>query len=166
MAEIIGVTTWIAAAIKWGDWRNWEKYYSTILYFIFCDVMYYYLTSAKHLWILQPTWPLKYELICLMGELIVFACTIFIFLGNYPESHFISISWTFIWVIIYTSNEWILIKTGTFTHHNSWTLVDSFFFNILMFIFLRLHEKKPLMTLLLSIPMGFLLMYIYSIPFS
>ncbi|PKG23988.1 CBO0543 family protein [Niallia nealsonii] len=164
MAEIIGVTIWIAAAIKWGDWRNWQKYYPTILYFIFCDVMYYYLTASKPLWMLRPTWPLQHSLISLIGEFIVFASTVLIFLGRYPFRPFISISWTFIWVIIYTINEWVLLKTGTFTHHNSWTLVDSFFFNILMFVFLRLHEKKPLMTLLLSIPIGFLVMYIYFIP--
>jgi len=166
MAEIVGVTTWIIAGIKWGDWRNWETYYSTILYFIFCDVMYYYLTVSKPLWILHPTWPLRYELISLIGEFIVFASTVLIFLGKYPANRFISISWTFVWVVIYTLNEWLLLKTGTFTHYNSWTLVDSFFFNILLFLFLRLHQKKPLLILCLSIPIGFLLMYVYSVPFK
>lgn len=164
MAEIIGVTTWIVAALRWGDWRSWSKYHATILFFLFGDVLYYYVTYTHRLWTLEPTWPLKHELICLVGEFIVFSCTVLIYLGKYPKGPFISIWWTALWVIIYTANEWILLKTGTFTYHYGWTLFDSFLFSILMFLLLRLHFKLPLFTLILSIPISIILIYLNSIP--
>jgi hypothetical protein len=146
------------ATLRWGDWRNWSKYHATILYFIFGDVLYYYVTYSHRLW------PLKNELVCLVGEFIVFACTVLIYLGKYPPGHFISLWWTSLWVIIYTANEWILLKTGTFTYNNGWTLFDSFLFNILLFILLRLHYKMPLITLILSVPISIILILLNSIP--
>lgn len=164
MAEIIGVSTWMIAAFRWGDWRNFNKYQSTILYFIFFDLLYYYITYDHRLWSLSPTPPLKYEIVCLAGEFIVFACTILIFIGRYPVDSFISVRWTALWVFIYTLNEWILLKTGTMVYTNGWTLFHSFLFSIMMFIFLRLYFKKPLLTLLISIPIPGLLIIIFSIP--
>jgi hypothetical protein len=164
MAEIIGVSTWILAAFRWGDWRNWGKYHATILYFILGDALYYYVANNHRLWSIEPTWPLKSELVSLTGEFIVFACTVLIFIGRYPKGQYVSTWWTAFWVIIYTVNEWILSITGTFTYHHGWTLFDSFMFNILLFILLRLHDKRPLFTLLLSVPVSIILIYINSIP--
>ncbi|PFO09639.1 hypothetical protein COJ85_01430 [Bacillus sp. AFS076308] len=164
MAEIIGVSTWILAAIRWGDWKNWPKYYSTILYFLLGDALYYYVSYTHRLWSLEPTWPLKNEVICIAGEFIVFACTILIFMGKYPSHLFISIRWTAIWVMIYTANEAILLWTGTFSYHHGWTIFHSFLFNILLFILLRLHYKKPLWTMLFSIPITTILILINEIP--
>jgi hypothetical protein len=164
MAEIIGVSTWLLAALRWGDWRNFSKYYGTILYFIFFDLLYYFITYNHRLWSLFPTPPLRYELVCLAGEFIVFACTILIFIGRYPAQSLFSVKWTALWVLIYTSNEWILLKTGTMVYTNGWTLFHSFLFCIVMFIFLRLHDKKPILTMLISIPVPILLIIIFSIP--
>ncbi|MEH7082234.1 CBO0543 family protein [Neobacillus drentensis] len=164
MAEIIGVSTWILAAVRWGDWRNWYIYYPTILYFILGDALYYYVTYNHQLWSLVPTWPLKHELACLAGEFIVFACTVLIFLGRYPSGHIVSIWWTAVWVFIYTANEWILLLTGTFKYHHGWMLYHSFLFNILLFTLLRFHFKKPLFTMVLSIPITLILIHINSIP--
>jgi hypothetical protein len=164
MAEIIGVCTWLIAALRWGDWRNWQRYYSTILYFLLGDALYYYVSYTHRLWSLEPTWPLKNEVTCIAGEFIVFACTILIYMGKYPPNHFISIRWTAIWVMIYTVNEVILLWTGTFSYQHGWTIFHSFMFNILLFILLRLHFKKPLWTMLLSIPVTTILIFINSIP--
>lgn len=164
MAEIIGVITWMMFALKWGDWKNWDKYHSTILYFILGDILYYYVSYRHRLWSLEPKWPLTNELECLAGEFIVFACTILIYLGKYPANLFLSACWILMMVIIYTVIEWILRLTGTFSYHHGWTLFHSFLFNILMFILLRWHFKKPLFSLLISVPISIILMILYSIP--
>jgi hypothetical protein len=164
MAEIIGVSIWILLGLKWGDWRNWSNYQSTFVYFIFCDVLYYYITYTHPLWTLEPTWPLKTKLICIFGEFIVFASTVLIFLGNYPTNRLFSTWWTFMWVIIYTVNEWILLKLGVFSYHHNWGLFHSFLFNILLFVMLRLYFKKPVGALLLTLPIIISLIYLTSIP--
>ena len=55
MAEIIGVCMWILLGLKWGDWKNWAAYQSTIVYFIFCDTLYYLISHSHPLWTLEPT---------------------------------------------------------------------------------------------------------------
>ncbi|MFC5452063.1 hypothetical protein [Paenibacillus aestuarii] len=164
MAEIIGVSFWSLAGLLWGDWRNWGKYHATILYFLFCDVAYYYVAYSHRLWNLTPTWPLRYELVSLFGEFLVFASTVLIFLGRYPANRFFSIWWTLLWVAIYTANEWVLLLTGTFTYDFGWTLYKSCMVSVLQFIFLRLHFKKPLLTIILSVPMAAFLIYLCKVP--
>ncbi|MGG3561175.1 hypothetical protein ABES03_06185 [Neobacillus rhizosphaerae] len=164
MAEIIGVSLWTLVTLRWGDWRNVKKYYATILYFLFCDVLYYYLSYNHRLWSITPTPPLTSEFVALVGEFIVFTGTIFLFLGRYPSNQFFSIRWTSLWVILYTTNEWVLLKTGTFVYEHGWTIVHSLLFNIFMFIFLRLHDQRPILTMILSIPIPFILIKLFSIP--
>jgi hypothetical protein len=91
MAEIIGVSLWTLVTWKWGDWRNFNKYYATILYFILCDVLYYHLTYNHRLWTLKPTPPLTSEFNAVAGELVVFTCPILLFLGRYPADLLFSI---------------------------------------------------------------------------
>ena len=35
---------YILICMKWGDWQNWRKYYSTILYVIVWDLLFYIIT--------------------------------------------------------------------------------------------------------------------------
>jgi hypothetical protein len=164
MAEIIGVSTWVLAGLRWGDWKNWQKYHATILFFILGDALYYYVSHTHRLWSLEPTWPLKSEFVCVIGEFLVFASATLIYLGKYPEGRLISVWWTLLWIGIFSVNEWILLLTGTFSHSNGWTLWDSFLFNIIMFIILRLHYKRPLLAYPLSILVAVVLIYRYSMP--
>jgi hypothetical protein len=164
MATIIAVCSWVIAGVVWGDWRNWAKYHTTVFYFMFCDIMYYLVTVDHRLWSLEPTWPLHSELVVIWGELIVFTSTVLIFLGRYPAGRFISIWWTLLWVSMYTFIEWILLLAGTFKYSNGWTLLYSFLFSILVFVFLRLHYLRPLTTYILSIPTFFILIYLNSVP--
>jgi hypothetical protein len=45
----------VLVAWLWGDWRNWKKYQSTILYIITCDLLYNFLTYLRPLWEYEPT---------------------------------------------------------------------------------------------------------------
>ncbi|GED29342.1 hypothetical protein [Brevibacillus centrosporus] len=82
---------WTLAGTRWGDWRHWKKYQPTILYLLLLNVLYYYITYHHRLWYLHPQWPLNSELICVLGELIVFTSTVLIFLGRYPEGKLFSL---------------------------------------------------------------------------
>jgi len=41
---------WILSAYKWSDWRNWKKYYPTILFFILSDLIYNFIAYNYPLW--------------------------------------------------------------------------------------------------------------------
>lgn len=166
MFEIIGVAIWILAGIRWGDWKNWALYQPTIIYFILCDVLYYYITYNHPLWDLEPTWPLKYKLVSLFGEFLVFASTILLYIGRFPTKRWPSLFWIVLWVVIYTISEWVLWKFGVFSYHNNWNLFDSFLFNFLLFLMLRLYYRKPLTALLLSVPICIILIMLNSVPLA
>lgn len=51
MVNVLYASVWIFAMWKWGDWKNWQKYYPTILLFIIGDFIYLYLLSD-----LYPMW--------------------------------------------------------------------------------------------------------------
>ncbi|WP_419879243.1 hypothetical protein [Brevibacillus centrosporus] len=116
---------WTLAGTRWGDWRHWKKYQPTILYLLLLNVHYYYITYHHRLWYLHPQWPLNSELICVLGELIVFTSTVLIFLGRYPEGKLFSLRWTGQWVCVHTLNEWLLCLTGTFRYNFFLTHLNS-----------------------------------------
>jgi hypothetical protein len=50
MLRLLKSAIWILAAYKWGDWRNYKKYYPTILFMISGDLVYQFLTYDYPLW--------------------------------------------------------------------------------------------------------------------
>ncbi|WP_407921229.1 CBO0543 family protein [Bacillus salipaludis] len=86
--QILGLFTFIVAVWRWGDWRNWEKYQSTILFKITCALLYEVLTYNYPLWeysdfdTFLPTHTLNSLAITFVG----FTCTVLLFLSCYPET--------------------------------------------------------------------------------
>ncbi|WP_308639839.1 CBO0543 family protein [Paenibacillus silvisoli] len=163
MPEVIGVSSWIIAGWVWGDWRNWRKYESTILFMILLDTLYYYVSQDHRLWTLEPQAPFRTEFAALLGEFIVFASAVLMFLGRFPKGLKQGLLWTLLWIAIFSANEALLLVTGTFSYSNGWTLFDSIVFCFLMFPVLRLHHVKPLAAYALSIPACILYIYYYNI---
>lgn len=165
MIFIILVVAFIFATWRWGDWRNWKLYHSTILYFLYGDMLYSYLTSCHYpLWIHPPIFPIdSYSVIKILVQL-CFACTPLIYLGHYPQKMWAAILWIGFWVILYSSIEGGLLLLGAIKHYNGWTLLYSMLFDIMMFPMLRLHFKRPLLAYILSIPITIALLIITKVP--
>jgi hypothetical protein len=58
--HIIGSFLWILATWKWGDWRNWKKYQSTILYMIVFSLLFDVLTYNHSLFLVTFFYPLTH----------------------------------------------------------------------------------------------------------
>lgn len=164
MPEIIGVTVWLLAGWYWGDWRNWKRYESTILFMIFVDTLYYYTSIDHRLWSLEPQPPFRSEIIALFGEYAVFTSAILMFLGRFPSGFGKGWFWVLFWIVIFSINEWVLLLTGTFSYSNGWTLLDSIIFCCVMFPMLRLHNRRSLLAYALSVPIAIFYLWHYDIP--
>ncbi|CAG7639116.1 hypothetical protein PAESOLCIP111_04011 [Paenibacillus solanacearum] len=164
MAEVIGVSSWLIAGWLWGDWRNWRKYHETILYMLLGDTLYYYISIDKRLWSIMPQPPFQTELMALLGEFVVFTCAMLIYLGRFPNRVGRGWLWVLFWIGLFTANEALLLRTGTFAYKNEWSLVDSLFFCLMMFPMLRLHHKKPLLAYGISVLLAAAYIYLYDIP--
>lgn len=164
MIYLVAAAGWLFSAWRWGDWRNWRLYHASILYMCICDVFYYYLTSHYPLWRLEPIGVVSNHTLAIVIELVIFICSILIYLGRFPKGKWKSILWISFWVVLYTILEWGLQWFGVFTYFHGWSLFKSFLFNILAFSMIRFHFSRPIAAYLLSIPITILLLYLNHVP--
>jgi len=166
MFPLIVLVVPLVIAWKIGDWRHWRLYYSTILYFIIGDVTFNVLSYNKPLWAYHSA-VLSHTFMDLLVAVVVFPCTLLIFLPYYPENGWSKkFRYLLFWVFIYSGVEWLAYQLGYFLHYNGWNIYWSIGFNCLMFVFLRLHFKNPLWVLIPSMALAFLILFLFDIPFS
>ncbi|MDQ1913373.1 CBO0543 family protein [Paenibacillus sp. GD4] len=148
----IGYLGWIAAAWKWGDWKNINDYMSSTYFFICGSLLYFYLTGADILWRFEsPYFQWKHSLFELLLTFVVFPCVTILFLSHYPNGLLKQLLYNLGWALTFGFHEWIVYRMGLFTYFNGWSLGWSVFVDILIFPLLRLNQKKPLYAYLLLI---------------
>jgi hypothetical protein len=134
---------------KYGDWKNWRKYHSTILFFIIGDLTYNFFTYNKPLWTYVTAFT-NHTIICLIIAIILFPCTVLIYIPHYPKLIVNRILYNLIWVSIYTIMEIIWFMFGNFRYTNGWNIHCSFIFNCVLFPLLFLHYKKPILAYIIT----------------
>lgn len=151
---------------KWGDWRNWELYYSTILYMIFADLAYIILSFNKPLW--QYESPIfSSHFVESLIAFVVFPCTCLVFLPLFSKvSKPKALVYILLWALLYSCVEYVSFRLGYFSYHYGWNLYWSFGFNCLMFPLLILHYKKPLWVWPPSIALAFLTIYLFDLRYA
>jgi hypothetical protein len=87
----------------------------------------------------------------------------FIYLSNFPEDELkrkvlYIVKWTALFIFI----EIVLLKMNHIHHYNGWNLVWTTLFDLVMFSMLRLHYKKPLWTIVLSIPVTLFYLIVFD----
>jgi hypothetical protein len=147
----------LLAGWRWGDWRNWEKYYPTILFFILNDLLQNFLTYNHQFWDFQenimPLPFLNHTTISLMIMFVCYPVTILIYLGNFfrTDKWGIKIVHYLIWVVLYLAVEYINLHVGLISHYNGWTMWHSVLFVSFMFILFPIHYKKPLLAWVIGV---------------
>ena len=154
----------ILACYKWGDWRNWKTYYPTILFLIAGDFIYYYVSAAKPLWqYTAKLFPGTYA--TLIIALIIYPCTILLFIPFYPKSGSIKkVCYITGWVCLYAFLEYLALKYNYMQQFNRWNFLYSVLFDYALFPLLLVHQKKPSVALLLSSIMGIGIAFLFKLP--
>ncbi|MBM7661313.1 hypothetical protein JOC85_002085 [Bacillus mesophilus] len=166
MHIVIGLFV-IFAVWKWGDWRNWQKYHTVMLYFAVGNLTYNFLTAGWFLWRLDADFMPNHTTTELLYTFIIFPGTALLFISNFPEyggkvKKFLHY---FYWIGIYSVVEWAMTKTGYIEYQYGWTLGWSIGFDTFMFPMLRLFYKRPLIAYLISIPIGIFFLWYFKVPF-
>ncbi|OLS40381.1 CBO0543 family protein [Bacillus sp. MRMR6] len=150
-----------------GDYLNWKQFYSTMQYIAIGNLTYNFLCASHWLWQLSPDikW-FNHSLLEMSYTFITFPLTSLMFLSRYPENQG---KWRILrhyafWIGLYVVVEIILIFKGNIIYKYGWGLGWSAFFDCIMFPFLRLHYKKPLLTLMISLPMTIFWVWLFDIP--
>lgn len=149
--------TWLAILFIWGDWRNWKRYYSTILFFTLGDFIYLYLLSdAYPMWRYDP--PAADKEMGLTNTHISFSimaikypATVLVYLSHFPQGKLMrKVMYYLGWIVLYVVNEIIDLHFGLIDYFNGWSLWWSAVFNAVMFFILKVHLEKPIFAWLLS----------------
>lgn len=165
--HIIGQIFWILAVWRWGDWRNWEKYHSTMLYMIAISLLYDVLSYRHTLWEFKDFWLPTHTWNSIVVTFIGFPCSVLIYLSRFPQNSIIKqIGHIIYWILIYSAIELFFILINLFDYHNGWNFGLSVLFNCVLFPMLLLHHKKPLLAYLLTVPIIICFLLIFDIPIS
>lgn len=138
---------------KFGDWRNLEKYYPTILFLVIGDLLYNILMYNDPTWSYNRNWILpNHILVNLWIMITVYPATVIIYLFFFPNKKIKRIFYIFVWVILYILLELLGLHIfGLIDHFNGWNMWWSFLLDIILFVMLFIHHKRPLLAWGLSI---------------
>jgi hypothetical protein len=157
---------YLIAGYIWGDWRNWQKYYPTILFFILGDLLYNFLLYNKSMWIFHDLILPNHTTITISAMTISYTATVLIYLGRFPNSWKNRFLWFLLWSGIFLVAEYVNSKLGFITYHNGWNMWWSVLLTGIIFLILPIHHKRPLIAWLLSIVIIFTLLSIFDVNIS
>jgi hypothetical protein len=163
----LGIAIWaIIAAWRWGDWKHWQRYQSTMLYFAAGNLLYNYFTSDFPLWHFNPDFLINHKITEVIYTFIVFPATVLLFLSRYPQSLKHRIYHIAQWILIYSALEWIGQVLGKIEYHHNWNFWWSVAFNCITFPMLRLHYVKPLAAFMLSVLFTVFFISYFQVPIN
>lgn len=166
--HLVHSVLFLLAAMRWGDWRNWKKYYPTILFFIGGDLLKNTLLHDHRMWEYQETIVgekilFGHLVINLLVMAVIYPSTILIYLGKFPLEMGKRILWILFWVLLYIAMEFINFQVDVINHFHGWNIWWSLFFDIVMFVILWVHHLKPLLAWALSITWLMILWNIFDL---
>lgn len=160
----------LVAAFKWGNWRNWQEYYPTILFFILGDLLKNFLFHDYRMWQYQETFfgekiLFSHSVIALLIMLVAYPSTLLLYLGHYPHTWIRQVLWVSFWVMLYSLIEFINLRhLSLINHFHGWTIGWSVAFNVVMFSTLGIHKKSPLLAWGVSVIWIIFLWNIFEVP--
>ena len=144
-------------------WKQFPKYYPNILYVALFNWLYYFLVRNKLLWELQSSIinrkTLKIIHICIINPLLIL-----LYLSNLPNTFVKQFIYVIRWFTISTLVEGLFYKEGKISFYRGWNIGWSMVIYIKMYLFCLLFNKKPILTLILSIIDTIFLLLKFKIP--
>ncbi|WP_422392231.1 CBO0543 family protein [Niallia oryzisoli] len=159
-------TLYLIVGYIWGDWRNWKRYYSTILFFTIGDFLYNFLLYKKSMWVFHDLILPNHTMITILAMVVSYSATALIYLGRFPQGWIKRTFWFLLWTVIYLSFEYINSRFGFITYHNGWNFGWSVLFTCMIFFILPVHQKWPLFAWLISIAFIITLLNIFDVKIS
>lgn len=156
----------VFAAWRWGDWRHWKKYHTTMLFMALSSAMYDVLVNDGpfYLWRYVGNFYFSEEMASLLYTCVAFPATCLLYLSNFPEERWRQVLHICKYVAIYVSLEIVGLHYETISHAHSWNMWWSTLFNLAMFSILRLHHTRPLIAYVVSVAIATYLMIHFHVP--
>ncbi len=157
----------LIVAWRFSDWRNWKRYYSTVLFVMTLSVTVSLLIYNHPLWYFPGTLFLpNHTLTDIFMTYLYYPPLILIYLTYYPfEKHLTKqIGYILLWTLVWAVVEGFYVLVGLNTHHNGWNIWWTTFIWFCMFGGIRLHFTKPLLTWVLCFLLTVFIIIYFGIP--
>ena len=131
---------------RYGDWRNWRKYYQTILFIVLVNLFSYVLTFDYPLWLFHESFFIPNRMINEFRLDFLFMPAIILFyLTNYPYGvgRLRQLVYIVGWGTFWTSTEAFYVYNNVYTYHNGWNIWWSSVVWYLMFVGMVIHHMYP-----------------------
>jgi hypothetical protein len=158
------------AAWRWSDWRNWKKYYPTVLFLILFDFFYNVITYNYFLWKFEAVTFDKFiyrnhTLIDLGIAFFAFPSIVLLYLSHYPKGRIKQFFYVSGWIGINTIIELISFYfMKGISYHHSWNTWWSVLVNVLLFVVVRIHYSRPLLAWMISIVASVFFILYFHVP--
>ncbi|UUZ86433.1 hypothetical protein LJK88_25495 [Paenibacillus sp. P26] len=167
MFILLRAVLWVFILFRWGDWRNWRKYQSSILFVIAGNFLYNFLCHDYSMWEYPPNTIFhSHTAVSLFYDLTINPGVVILYLGLYPTKVLSQLLWISFWVFIYAVVEWIELQIGEITYHNGWNFMWSVLLMGIAVPMIRLHDKKPLWAYGISIFIVIGLVKVFEVPIA
>lgn len=163
LVRIIMVCVFVISAYRWGEWKNWKKYYPTMLFFGMGDLIYITVFHNKLLW----KFPTNFLVSSLDELLLIFAIffpTTLLLLSNYPKKLYNQIAFNGLWIALYMLIEIVDLKIGIIEYNNGWNIWWSLLHNTIQFPLVALHHRKPVLAWIIALIFLGVIMKIFKVP--
>jgi hypothetical protein len=149
------------------DWKNWRDYHATILFIIAADFLVSLITYKHTLWDLTSELG-GHVVNDFLLAVLFFPPSILLYFTYYPERKgiFQKSLYLLFWAVFFTGVEVLEYFLDNINYDNSWGVLESFAFNIALFIALTVHPKRPFLAYFLYFIYIILLITICGIPVS
>jgi len=153
MYLILVILVYIILAKVFVDFKSWREFYPTIQFYIICNLLYNFIFYQHTLWrykAVTVTW-LNHTFIDLAFSFFIVPVVLMIYLQHFPtgKRKFFYVG---VWILYFSFIEILFEKKGLFIYENNWNIWWSILFNTITFVIIRVHYRKPLLALLISIP--------------
>jgi len=164
MYRIAIVLFYIAACIKWGNWRKWKDYYSTILFTIVGDLTYNFIFHDYSLWKYANL--INHTASSYMYILLVYPCAINLYLTYFPHGRIKGALYVLGWTSFNSLLEFVSFRLGYFVYENGWNCVWSIGFFFIGFLLIKLHYHHPILAWLVAGSLLIGAIFAFGLPFE
>ncbi|WP_371372803.1 CBO0543 family protein [Sporomusa aerivorans] len=147
----------LLAALKWGDWKNWQKYYPTVLFVMVQNLAAAFFAYHHTLWQYNQDILVKsYTTVEILNAFVLLPAVTITFLSKLPFHKSTVCQYGYIawWVVIFGSLEFIAhYIVGSLSYGNGWSWKASILFDVGMFSIIRMHYIRPLLAWVMNLLM-------------
>lgn len=164
--RICFLVSFLYSAWRWGDWKNWQKYYPTVLFTMVINLAISFITYHHVLWKYNADALVTTQTVVeIINVFFLLPAATFIYLSRFPNSSSFMYQGSYIalWVVLFGSIEFIAhYIIGSISYDNGWAWPISVFFDVAMFSILRIHYLRPAFAWFITILLSIIILSVFN----